>query len=756
MTSKVIQTITGNDVHYKVIKDGYKTITETIHITDDMPTRTTYNLSPSTVVHDPELDYTVDTSHEYPPVITFNENVITPDNTEITTSKYVLAPYGQNYILTDVVNNEDNFSRIGNVQINKDGIVSGFSRVDYLKTSLNALNSVWDIYLKFTTPSSTVTGGQKILSIGTRDSEYKYGLIFINNAGTNIYVKTSNDGSNYILTGVNSSNIINGGTYYIRFGCDGIKSYAYISTTGYESMTLLEEVNIVSTIPTEDLYLGYGPDSQAKGAFMGSIDLSESYIKANGEMTWEPTWNKLALKYIPNGNVEVNSNGVAKNFSASNYIKILSFQPESLPWKITTQVYITQWVTNSTIFGQSGEYSVPQLYLDSSGHLLLWLSSNGGSWDIANGTASSRTISTNTWHTLVLEFTGTSYRILVDNTTYITTTNSNKLYRNNKPLCLGFDENGYFRGNIWLKNTTITYGNSADNTFTWKYRGLKTINSNIIGEPIFSYDEKFMRGFNASNYFTKSIDLSNYTSFEIYMKILTPNNTDTNGAFFSNNTTGASPFRRESNNCLTTWTSSTGSFGSYVMPNNTSHWIKGYSDGTTWYLYGKADEGETLEEVINSENWILSGSCPASYIVSSTVNNFIFGRNTDTYSTQYFTGSIYTDDILIKKDGNIIFTNVNTVGEEVPGILDSNYFDTGDQVTLNLYDVETNRRTLILNNNRDVTVSNKQYVEYNGEVEIPEHGLSIYDPETYSWSKYRIVTLNVNDEDTGIYTEGNI
>ena len=105
---------------------------------------------------------------------------------------------------------------------------------------------------------------------------------------------------------------------------------------------------------------------------------------------------------------------------------------------------------------------------------------------------------------------------------------------------------------------------------------------------------------------------------------------------------------------------------------------------------------------------------------------------------------------------NVIFTNTNTVGEEVPGILDSSYLDTGDQVTLKLYDVETNKRTLILNNNRDVTVQNKQYVEYNGEITIPEHGLSIYDPEKYTWSKYRIVTLNVNDEDTGIYTEGNI
>lgn len=753
MTSKVIQTITGNDVHYKVIKDGYKTITETIHITDDMPTRTTYNLEPSSVIHDPELDYTVDTSHEYPPVITFNENVVTPDNTEITTSKYVLAPYGQNYILTDVVNNEDNFSRIGNIQVNKDGIVSGFANENYLTfTTESTTLTSFEIQIKIQTSANDQEASRPLNSIGGSDTVN--GFYIERGKSSKRIGLTYYTGSQYYNFDA-KDNVEDGKSYLLKWVWDGNTVKSYYSESDEEHFVLNSEVEHNSfPVAAWSYSMGVRTVSQNYTLFNGSIDLSKTYIKYNGEFAWQPTWNKLALKYIPNGNVEVNNNGVAKNFSVSNYIKILSFQPESLSWKITTQVYITQWVTNSTIFGQSGEYSVPQLYLDSSGHLLLWLSSNGSSWDIANGTASSRTISTNTWHTLVLEFTGTSYRILVDNTTYITTTNSNKLYRNNKPLCLGFDENGYFRGNIWLKNTTITYGNSADNTFTWKYRGLKTINSNIIGEPIFSYDEKFMRGFNASNYFTKSIDLSNYTSFEIYMRILTPNNTDTNGAFFSNNTTGASPFRRDGT-ALTSW-SSQQYIGTYQMTNNTTHWIKGYSNGTTWYLYGKADEGETLEEVMNSENWILSGSCPASYIISSTVNNFIFGRNTDTYSSQYFTGSIYTDDLLIKKDGNIIFTNVNTVGEEVPGILDSNYFDTGDQVTLNLYDVETNRRTLILNNNRDVTVSNKQYVEYNGEIEIPEHGLSVYDSETYSWSKYRIITLNVNDEDTGIYTEGNI
>ena len=738
MTSKVIQTITGNDVQYKVIKDGYKTITETIHITDDMPTRTTYDLSPSTVVHNPELDYTIDTSHEYPPVITFNKNIVTPDDTEITTNKYVLAPYGQDYVLMDEDNNEDNFSRVGNVKISKDGVVNGFSSNNYLTTDGLTLNNSVEFVFKFTT-GTDITSFQNIFA------SYPLTEMYIENGNLKIWSETTS-------SAISCGSVLENFTYYGKVVIEnGVATLSY-STDG---VTYTSDVSISDTENASNYTnIGFGVSGILERYFRGSIDLSESYIKINNEIWWQPTWNKLALKYIPNENVEVNNDGVAKNFSTSNYIKILSFQPENLPWKITTQVYLTQWTDSSSIFGQTEEYSIPQLYVNHSGYLQLWISSNGSSWDIAGNVTSSRTISTNTWHTLVLEFTGSSYRVLVDDTVYITVTNSNKLYRNNKPLCLGFDENTYFRGNIWLKNTTITYGSSTDNTFTWKYRGLKTINSNIIGEPIFSYNEKFMRGFGASNYFTKSIDLTDYNSFEIYMKILTPNNTDTNGAFFSNNTTGASPLRRDGI-LLASW-SSQQYIGSYQMPNNTSHWIKGYSDGITWYLYGKADEGETLEEVIYSENWILSGYCPASYMISPTVNNFIFGRNTDTYSNQYFTGSIYTDDLLIKKDGNIIFTNTNIVGEEVPGILDSSYLDTGDQVTLNLYDVETNKRTLILNNNRDVTVQNKQYVEYNGEITIPDHGLSVYDPEKYTWSKYRIVTLNVNDEDTGIYTEGNI
>ena len=54
MTSKVIQTKTGNQILYKIIKDGYKTITQTIDVVDSFPTRNVYNLEPSSVIHNPE------------------------------------------------------------------------------------------------------------------------------------------------------------------------------------------------------------------------------------------------------------------------------------------------------------------------------------------------------------------------------------------------------------------------------------------------------------------------------------------------------------------------------------------------------------------------------------------------------------------------------------------------------------------------------------------------------------------------------
>lgn len=73
MTSKTIQTFTGNTVEYKVIKDGYKTVTEVINVTDELPTKNVLNLTPSTVVHGNDLDYVIENHENCAPTITFNK-----------------------------------------------------------------------------------------------------------------------------------------------------------------------------------------------------------------------------------------------------------------------------------------------------------------------------------------------------------------------------------------------------------------------------------------------------------------------------------------------------------------------------------------------------------------------------------------------------------------------------------------------------------------------------------------------------------
>ena len=281
MTSKVIQTITGNDVQYKVIKDGYKTITETIHITDDMPTRTTYDLSPSTVVHNPELDYTVDTSHEYPPVITFNKNVVAPDDTEITANKYVLAPYGQDYLIMDN-QQEDNFTKVGNVQVNKDGIVSGFSSSNYLTTDGLTLNNSVEFVFKFTT-GTDITSFQNIFA------SYPLTEMYIENGDLKIWSETTS-------SAISCGSVLENFTYYGKVVIEnGVATLSY-STDG---VTYTGDVSISDTEKASNYTnIGFGVSGILERYFRGSIDLSECEIKIDGNLWWSPM--SIEDKWIAN------------------------------------------------------------------------------------------------------------------------------------------------------------------------------------------------------------------------------------------------------------------------------------------------------------------------------------------------------------------------------------------------------------------------------------------------------------------------
>jgi hypothetical protein len=172
--------------------------------------------------------------------------------------------------------------------------VSNFSTSNYLTVPLGNLGNVWDIYLKFTTSSSTVTGGQKVFALGTAGVSNGYATAYIANAGTSMW---------WNIGGFDTStfSISNNTTYYFKVGCDGSKTYAYMSTTGYGSMTLIKEDAVVKSVPEYTLFLGYNTTLDPKGAFKGSIDLSQTYITVDGKMYWSGKNVTSAIGLLPSG-----------------------------------------------------------------------------------------------------------------------------------------------------------------------------------------------------------------------------------------------------------------------------------------------------------------------------------------------------------------------------------------------------------------------------------------------------------------------
>lgn len=750
MTSKVIQTFTGNDVTYKVIKDGYKTVTETIHVTDSMPTRNEYNVSPSSVIYNPNLNYTIDTSHVYPPVIKFNENVTTPDDVEITKDEYILAPYGKEYLISDNVEGIDNFTRIGNIQIDKNGVISGFSSTNKILTDQLAFGtSDYEIEIKFRTSGST--NEYQCLFFGV-SSNYSF-VIAIN---PNLYLHSnSGTGSSWDATAIDGNTQLQINKDYIAkvIRINGIRKM-YLSED--DGQTWSDENEIADTLSySYPYYLGTN-NSNGQVATNCSIDLSKTVVKINNEVVWQPIWNTLYSQYVPTGSLSI-KNGIATSFTSDNYVKILDFQPGNNTWEIKTKLYVTSTSTTQCIFGcLENRYYCPYLRIYNN-KLTLYLSSNGSSWNIASNVTSSSTISANTWHDIVLKWTGSSYIVLVDNVTYITVSSSTPIIRNSYALCIG----KYLSDTTWLSTGTVNLNETyikTNGNITWKAFDITKINASIVGSLI-RHNDNTVEGFTTTNYY-QLINMFNpgNNPWEMCFKFkqYALNNEwralfgsyygdYTCGAHFYLTNSGGISFELSSTNSSWNITGTGGIHAANVFTANKWYWAKLKFTGTNYNAY-ISEDGINFTQI----------STLSSTTAIKANRNQTIGCDQYASGNHYLNGIIDFSECYIKINNEYWWKGVDIAGRYLPGILNKDYEDTGDAVTLKLYDVETNDRTLILNTDRNVNVSNKKFVQYDGEIQIPDHGLSTYDEETYTWLKYRFIALDVDDGDTTIYTEGNI
>lgn len=90
-------------------------------------------------------------------------------------------------------------------------------------------------------------------------------------------------------------------------------------------------------------------------------------------------------------------------------------------WCVEMYVRLTAYNTNmSCVFSQlpcTQGYALPnqvQWYIGTGGRLVLYLTSNGTSWDIANGVQSTGTVPLNTWTHVRLSYDGTTYRMFIN------------------------------------------------------------------------------------------------------------------------------------------------------------------------------------------------------------------------------------------------------------------------------------------------------------------------------------------------------
>lgn len=174
-----------------------------------------------------------------------------------------------------------------------DGVVNGFSASNYLTFSDNFRpdTNTWEMLFKVTTGSELSGSEEFVVAISNGFThETRYGTrISISNGKFNFSV--TYDGTAWDIpvetaTGVYDVQVNT--TYYIKFEYTGSAYKLYYSLNGID---FIEDINIASSTPIYNsctaCLIGIWNNGSFVKPFLGSIDLSESYIKINDEIWWQ-------------------------------------------------------------------------------------------------------------------------------------------------------------------------------------------------------------------------------------------------------------------------------------------------------------------------------------------------------------------------------------------------------------------------------------------------------------------------------------
>lgn len=350
----------------------------------------------------------------------------------------------------------NNFTVVGSPSI-VNGVASGFSNANYLKTPQITQAQSFVQTIKFTT-SNTITNGSALICEDTNTTYFSRLVL----SSRKLQVLLTSTGSNWnIGTTAGTTTLSYNTTYYVRFSWTGTKYLVDLSTDG---ITYTNEITINSSTSLRNL--GYIIGKQGSTAFNGSIDLKNYSISVDDVLVF--TGNKFNTELLNLKNYTIVGNpsiveSVASGFSEYDSLAT-PFKPVSNTWEIQLKTHFDNVSTVlQPLVGQNGEYKKPVFTLYYT-KMIAYLTSNGTSYNIANEAEGSNVYAANTDYWFKFGWTGTQYYLdySTNGKTYtrdLTITSSTPIYSNDDLLYIGRTNEHSLKGYIDLSTFKIYINN---------------------------------------------------------------------------------------------------------------------------------------------------------------------------------------------------------------------------------------------------------------------------------------------------------
>lgn len=360
--------------------------------------------------------------------------------------------------------------------------------------------------------------------------------------------------------------------YYVKLSTDGKNFNSEITVNSTTRLAYFDRLSIAY----------YTADSN--WSFNGTYYFSDLAFSKNNEAP-EYLYIDITVPYEKIGDIIVTDN-IAYGFSSTSYIKIKNLNLDTTKsWQFSTEITATSNSSEMCIIGAYATTDIPAglvLGLSETGQLMLWLSSDGVSWNICSRARSSNTIPLNTPYNINVKYTGSAYIVEAKKTSeeeftnFITIDDATPISHTIEfDLGVSTTTPYVFTGSISLKNTTFY----NDDKTIWNGEIEVYYVDNVIAVGNINIVNKIASNFSSSNYLVIPAPTEPVTSYEIVTKFKT--SSFDNARVFGNSTTNIHSPQLEVPN-----TSNNENIG-YYHPNSNHSWAAVTSstaiEKDTWY-----------------------------------------------------------------------------------------------------------------------------------------------------------------------------